>query len=151
LSFSIKFLDKAVPKEQLLPGDEGLLVEITIGDFVEDTEVLTGFWSKSDYVNQWIEALDRIIYGEDDTKSALATVVLNPDDPKHGYVIHWWPMYKQGNAVYIQEESVPFDKREAPIDLNDIYAYVGGREKGVSEWTTSIDELKGFRSTLNES
>lgn len=154
MAFTIEFLKEPIPDNWLLPGEDGILARITIGDFDEKETILTNYWSRIEYINQWIEACSRIIDGNDGIKSAIATAVHDPSDPKHGYVIAWWPLYKVGDKVYIRNGSVPFVEKGSPVDLNNLYEYVADRivtdENPPSEWEITLNELKIFKEELTK-
>jgi hypothetical protein len=150
MAFSFRFEDGPVPTEWLTPGEQGLLVSVTIGDFNEKEVILTGFWDKNDYIQQWTEAISRLVSGDNDTKVALATAVHNPSDPKHGYVVNWWPMYKDGESVHIRNGAIAYDPTAEPINLTSLYSYVPNRESKdrASEWTVPLSELDDFLKEL---
>jgi len=157
MSFYIKFLDKPIPTTWLLPHEKGLMARVTIGDFSEDVTILTGYWQKEDYIAQWIKGVRRLINGVNGTKSAIVTAVHDPQNPKHGYIVQWWPMYKEGARVYVTNSALPYDKKGPPVDLANLYDYVEDRQidtddgEQPSEWITTIPELQEFLNSLQSS
>lgn len=55
-------------------------------------------WSIEDYKRQWKEALERLKHHD---KSCLV-VAYTAVDKNHG--VEWWPLYRIGNTVYIQNQ-----------------------------------------------
>lgn len=152
MSFSIRFLNKPIPEAWLLENEQGYLVRVTINDFNERDTVLTGFWTKDDYIKQWIQAASMLTQGDKHAKAAFATVVHNPKDPRHGYVIQWWTAYRSGEDVYIRSEAVQYHEHAEPIDLTRMYEYIPDRKVGesVSEWKVSVGDVVQFGKALDE-
>jgi hypothetical protein len=151
MSFSIKFLDEPIPDEWLVPGDRGELAVITITNFSEKETILTNYWTKDQYIAQWLDAIETITNGSGG-KAAFATAVHNTSNPKHGYVVMWWALYKQGGKIIIRNSSIPYEEGMALVDLDRLYDYVPDRDDNqeVSEWEIAIEDLQEFKSYLQK-
>ena len=70
--------------------------KITIDDFWETFEMALNYWSVEDYERQWREGLERI--KNYDTSCLVASI----HDPAKRHYLLWWPLYKEGGKVLIQ-------------------------------------------------
>jgi CdiI N-terminal domain len=119
---------------------------IIIGDFTETFRVPLGFWGESDYRRSWQLAFE-VLKADPSSTSCLMTSMT---DPTNSNFLGCWPMYRQGEVVYIQNAIIFLDEIEGPFDPAAPWRYVGPRnqidEDGntVSEWATSMDSLKEF-------
>jgi hypothetical protein len=71
--------------------------------YVETFKMALGFWSIEDYQRQWREGLERI---KTHDTSCLVTSVQNP---YKRFFIVWWPLYKVGGNIFIQNELIMGD------------------------------------------
>jgi hypothetical protein len=119
-----------------------LIGEIRLNDFVERLEVPVVFWSADQYEQQWEDGVNRLLSGA--LKSCLITAMY---DPKAANFIVWWPMYRAGDVVILQNQILFLDRLALPFDPLDPYRSIGDRitasEEGeaISEWILSFDEL----------
>lgn len=152
MEFLLAFTNSIVPTQWLIKGDSGLLAQINIGDFSEDIVVITNYWSREKYLFQWQEGVSRLIEDPNCTKSALATAVHEPQDPKHGYIVQWWTLYKEDTTIYVQSQSIPKADNKV-IDLNNLYSYIPNRVQNAnderSEWRTDLTALKAYSDYLS--
>lgn len=153
MSFSIEFLDAEVPKERLQPGEKAVFSRITIGDFSEELIIPVNYWSKSDYTNQWVNGVDRLLATPSHVTSALFTEMYNPDNKK--YPSMCWPLYKEEGVVYVQNYYEPLDKLKHLFQLEELYSYIPDREipdkadkYHISEWVTSVAEMREWLDKL---
>jgi hypothetical protein len=150
MSLSIRFLEEPVPSSWLADDEQGFLVGVTIGDFYERDTVLTGYWQKQDYINQWYDASQRLLTGGDNVTSAYATAVHDPIEPNHGYVVMCWPTYRVGDKVFMQNAGIPYDRSQPSITIAKLYDYVPERKitDDVSEWELSVEDIQTFSNEL---
>lgn len=148
MAFSLSFLDEKVSKDWDSSGEMRLGL-IVIGDFEEHFEASLSYWSVEDYRRQWKQALERVKTGE--TKSSLITRMY---DPQTANLIVWWPLYREGQQVYIHNSFLLMDALNEPFDPLAPYKHVADRrtigEDGgrISEWETTITEIEEFLATL---
>jgi hypothetical protein len=122
---------------------------IIIGDFEERFEASLSYWSVKDYQRHWWQALERIKAGE--IKSSLIT---NMYDPQTANFILWWPLYRDGQDVFVQNHVVPMDEINGTFDPVNPYVHVRDREtvnedgKRISEWKTTVAEIEDYLNTL---
>jgi hypothetical protein len=77
------------------------LGEIFIGDdFWETIAPALDYWTIADYKRQWQEGLERI--KTHDTSCLVASV----QNPYLAPLINWWPLYKKGDKIFIQNELI---------------------------------------------
>jgi hypothetical protein len=118
---------------------------LIIGNESEIIEIPLDFWSISEYMEQWIEAIIRLMRMPN---SVLVLGMSDPSDPKHA--LYLWPMYRVKKLVYIQNKFVDYNDIPKPFLLQDIYNSVGDRKQYdddgnlISEWCTTTDEIKEF-------
>jgi hypothetical protein len=142
MTFLITFL----PKDAETPPD-GCYGEIQVGDFRETFLSSLEFWKEPDYERQWREALDRISQGEE--KSSLITSIR---DPQKTIGVYWWPIYRIGDTLHVQNAIRFFRDLDRPFDLANPYASIPDRraenEQGqkYSEWITGVHEVIEFLS-----
>jgi hypothetical protein len=127
-------------------GERAAYGVIQIGDHTERFLASLDFWTRSDYLRQWQEAIDRIKQGHE--KSALFTSIT---DPKYGNFFTWWPTYVVDGIVYFRNGLLFLDRLGEPFDLANPYKYVENRTTktqdgtAVSEWSLDISEVMNAR------
>lgn len=138
MSFAIQFCGPYNPDENTYKG------EIVIGDHTESFWAPLWYWSVADYERQWKEGLIRVVEGQ--TKSCLITSM---NDPTLAKFIFWWPLYRVGNQIYIQNHILFLDKR-LRFSEKDLYERVPDREvlsdegDPISEWATTTEVLSSI-------
>jgi hypothetical protein len=71
-------------------------------------------------------------------------------DPRNSNFLVCWPMYREGENVYIQNTIIFLDEIEGDFDPATPWSYVGPRQgidedgNKISEWITSFDSLREF-------
>ena len=120
--------------------------KIIIGDFTETFRVPLGFWNESDYRRSWRQAFE-VLNANPQSTSCLMTSMT---DPRSSNFLVCWPMYREGEDVYIQNAIIFLDEIEGAFDPAVPWDYVEPRhgidEDGnkISEWITSMDALREF-------
>jgi hypothetical protein len=119
---------------------------IIIGDFTETFRVPLGFWDESDYRRSWRQAFGVL----DANPRSTSCLITSMTDPRSSNFLFCWPMYREGEDVFIQNAVIFLDEIEETFDPATPWAYVEPRrgidEDGnkISEWITSIDSLREF-------
>jgi hypothetical protein len=124
--------------------DEGplLIGEICFGDLDESFESSLHSWSREQYEASWREAIATVLRGE---KAALITEFSLPSENNR---LWWWPLYPDGDTVYIQQHILFFQQLEHSFDPIKPFASLGKRkthdEDGnkISEWTAKRSEFQ---------
>jgi hypothetical protein len=117
---------------------------IVIGDFVETFRVPLGFWSDSDYRRSWRQAFDAL---KVDLNSRSCLLVLMTD-PEISNFLTCWPMYRNGENVYIQNAIIFLGELGPDFDIGEPWASIGPRcaidedRNKISEWVTSMDSVR---------
>ena len=119
---------------------------IIIGDFTESFRVPLGFWDAADYRRSWRQAF-QVLNANPHSTSCLMTSMT---DPRNSNFLVCWPMYREGEDVYIQNTIIFLDEIEEAFNPAAPWVSVGSRhgidEDGnkISEWITSMDSLREF-------
>ena len=121
---------------------------IVIGDFTETFRVPLGFWDESGYRRSWRQAFDVL----DSDPHATSCLVTSMTDPASSNFLVCWPMYRDGEHVYVQNAIIFPGQAGEGFDSAAPWGCLeprrGTDEDGnkVSEWTTSMDSLREFFS-----
>jgi hypothetical protein len=150
MGFTIRFLksDEYPPGKKLVyeaNNKKLCLGKITIGDFEETFESSLNFWSKDKYEAQWHDAIIRITEGED-----MSCLITSMYDPLLANFLTWWPLYREGRKIIVQNHLFFLEEAKGHFDPENPYAYVKKYEainedgEKISQWVTSIDEIREF-------
>src|SRR5579863_9497627 len=101
--FDIYLTDESVP--DLKPGDRAVYGKIRIDDYQETFVASLVFWSPAQYQRHWETSLRRIVAGGD--RSALITSYV---EPAPGGFLYWWPLFREGQTVHLQNQMLFFDQ-----------------------------------------
>ena len=118
---------------------------LRIGEFWEDFYSSLFHWSRAQYMNQWRRAVQDIVDGA--KQSALIVSFLTLDVSSN---LEWWPMYRVGETVYLQNHLLLFDQLESPFSPEAPLASLRHRntisETGdsISEWSVQLSALEHF-------
>ena len=136
MPLNIHWLKDTQPRGRILIG------EIVLNDYVERFEASSSFWKARDYEQQWSGGLARLRQGE--LKSCLITDMY---DPSNASFIRWWPIFRSGEQIVIQEQILFLDRLDSPFNPSDPYRFIGDRKsisddgERVSEWVVNLDSL----------
>ena len=146
--FEIVTTDESV-SETAAEGVPAVVGKIVIDDFQETFTASLAFWTRGDYELHWKRALERLIAGGE--RSALITDYSQP--PAHvgseDFLI-WWPLYRDGDTVYIQNHLLFFGQLSRPFSPDRPWDSVRDRRlvnedgQNISEWATTIEDIKHF-------
>lgn len=143
MAFSISLLLEPVP--DLEPGVKASLGLIKIGSFQERFSASLMYWNAEDYERHWKQAVARII-----KSSAVSCLITSMLDPATANFIFWWPMYCEGDTVFIQNQILFLDQLPSPFDEHAPFSHVPERKilsedgEKISEWFVSIKDLESF-------
>jgi hypothetical protein len=118
---------------------------IRIGLFEETFHSNLTFWQPQDYTRHWLEACDRVLK----TSHASSALITSMEDPDSANFITWWPLYREGQKVYIQNHLLLFDQLKEPFRLENPFVHVPARETKdegtkISEWETDLGAIREF-------
>jgi len=145
--FDIFLTDK--PVEDLDPGVEAVYGQIRLGDFQESFVADVVLWKPSQYLQHWRSAVRRIVEGEE--RSALITSFLEPSLSRY---LVWWPLYRDGQNVRIQNQLRFFDQLRRPFSLERYWDSVDQRRQisdngeKISEWIVPVEDMKAYLTHL---
>jgi hypothetical protein len=120
--------------------------KIIIGDFTETFMVPLGFWDESDYRHSWRRAFE-VLNANLHSTSCLMTSMTDPDNSNF---LICWPMYREGEDVYIQNAIIFLDEIEGAFDPEAPWSFVQPRHRidedgnKISEWVTTMGSLREF-------
>ena len=118
---------------------------ITIGGFREGFLSLQSFWNAAQYESHWRTAIGRIL--NSDVTSCLITSIA---DPSQTQLLFWWPLYREGNYIYLQNGILFFAQSQLPFDPDDPFASVPPRTmidddgRRILEWKLNVRDLEAF-------
>jgi hypothetical protein len=151
MGFAINFVD--IVRENMSPKHDKAVGQIIIGDFKEELIIPLDFWLKSDYIEQWKDGVNKIISTGGEVRSALITEMYNPKHPD--FPAMYWALYRTDEAILIQNYYQPLNTVQNDFTYDDLYKLIADRENPitkdiapVSEWTTTLDELKEWQEKL---
>jgi hypothetical protein len=143
MPFSIEFPPEAA--EEIWEGEKIRMGRITLGDFTEQFMVFLHFWSPIEYEVQWRDAVRRIVSG-----SQVEALITEMHDLKTARHLVLWPMYREGDQVFVQNRLLFLENLGRPLKLELVIAGMGERQTvnkdvhKISQWSVSIDELQIF-------
>jgi contact-dependent growth inhibition (CDI) system CdiI-like immunity protein len=123
---------------------------IRIGDFHERFEMDLSFWSRPDYERHWLRGVGRLLAGGD-----VSCLVSAMRDPETAEFIIWWPLYRLGDEVKVQNQILFMTDLPETLDPEDPFRHVLPRTTSstegtpVSEWTTTMEALRQFMAGLS--
>ncbi len=122
---------------------------IRLGDLSERFLSTLHDWRVANYKRQWKEAITALVDGAE--KGALVTDFSNPDK---GGIITWWPMYRDGTKVFVQNQLLfpwvapkPFSLEKAITNIGPFETTSEDSGHPISTWQVSIKDLETFAST----
>jgi hypothetical protein len=139
--FEIILTDEIVPETD--PGVVALYGKIYVGDFAETFITSLVSWNQKAYERHWASALRRLLEGA--SKSALITSYVEPGLADH---LVWWPLYREGDTVYVQNHMLFYDQLGKPFSSGDPWRSVPQRRtvnpegQRISEWETDLSSIQ---------
>jgi hypothetical protein len=143
--FDIYLTKEIVPEGD--PGVEAVYGKIRLGAHSETFIASLVFWTSERYEQHWKVAVRRLIRGED--RSVLITSYIEPNRFPDEHLI-WWPLYRVGTTVYIQNQLLFFDRLSRPFSVADPWTFVQARRTvnddgdKISEWSVPIASFAEF-------
>jgi hypothetical protein len=96
---------------------------IVIGNFTETFTAALGFWDESDYRRSWRRAFEVLEVGPGSASCLMTSVT----DPRSSNFLVCWPMYREGEDVYVQHAVIFLDEVGAAFDPAAPWGCVGPR------------------------
>jgi hypothetical protein len=127
------------------PGETAVYGRITIGDFSEELYVGLASWDREKYEHQWKVAIARIVAG-----AGRSALIVSYIELLFSHYVMLWPMYRDGETVYIQNRMLFFDQLSKPFSTDRPWDSLQEREtispegERISEWVTDIDSLRAY-------
>ncbi|WP_282704300.1 hypothetical protein [Streptomyces sp. CC219B] len=146
--FSIKVIDDSV-SEGATPSPSEAVGRIWVGSFTETFLMDLSFWSVDEYRRSWEGALRKLEGSEKEISCLIASIT----DPAASNFISCWPMYRDGDMIHVQNSLIFLDELDEPFDPQEPWRYVEPHrevdEDGnrISEWVTSVSEVRQFRES----
>ncbi len=104
------------------------------------------YWDTAQYEKHWHDAITRLVNGAE--CSALITDM--PPPSPTGYAIDWWPMWREGDNVYVQEQLIIQSELKEVFDPSNPYVHIDPHitelESGdrPSEWIVPLQDFVEF-------
>ncbi|MGW1717507.1 hypothetical protein [Streptomyces sp. NPDC002156] len=123
---------------------------VTVGDFSESFPMDLSFWTVGDYYRSWERALRELETRKNSTSCLISSIT----DPEVANFIFCWPIYREGEDVYVQNSIIFLDDLEDRFNPQEPWRYVEARslidEDGnqISEWSTTISRVRRFRESI---
>jgi len=122
---------------------------ISLGSHIDYFRASTSLWKLQDYETQWREALE--IVTRDGVPTALITDLY---DPASASLITWWPMWRDGGEIRIQNQLLIFEQLPTPFNPQLPYEHMGEYSGAVtddgektSEWKVPVLDVLAFLRT----
>jgi hypothetical protein len=119
--------------------------ELQLGEHSEYFESVLEFWRLEDYQRSWAAGLRRLLGGT--SVSCLATSMI---DPPTANFVEVWPLYRDGEDVYVQNQLIFMDHLThefdpaAPWESVRPRAVVNEGGQKIQEWRVSLDDVREF-------
>jgi hypothetical protein len=133
--FSIKLLPGKAPRTAN--------AEIVIGAHKEIAEVPLQYWRRDQYRDQWHGAIERIVSGK-----PTACLITGMHDPRTANFLMWWPMWREGEIVYIQNQILFMDDIRASFNESEPHRFIPKRAtvtddgEKISEWSVNVNDIR---------
>jgi hypothetical protein len=147
MPFSVEF--PLCSTEEVWEGQRVMFGRITLGNFTEEFAAYLDYWSSVEYEAQWKEAVCRIISG-----ASIDALITDMHDLKTAHHLVSWPMYREGNRVFIQNRLLFLNDLGRPSQLEHAIAKLGERkavnhvDAQISEWSATVNDLEVFIDRL---
>jgi hypothetical protein len=135
--------------DEVVEESDGFAVygRIHIGDYYETFFASLDGWTPAEYCEHWRAALTRIVDGE------AQSVLITSYQPAHILSV-WWPLYRVSDVVFVRNELLIYEQLKEPFDVGAPWNLIRERraltDEGlpISEWTTSVAEIKAALAAL---
>lgn len=123
----------------------GVYGKIYLEDHYETFSTSLEYWEPREYIESWRAELRRLVDG-----ASTAALITSYHPPRPGDFWFWWPLYRIGDIVYIQEQMLFFDQLPAPFRADRPSESLMARETitdegaRISEWQTTVTEIEAF-------
>ncbi|MET7671838.1 hypothetical protein [Micromonospora luteifusca] len=122
------------------------LGRITVGGFFETFEMSLAFWSPEEYRASWRDALEMLRHRDD----AISCLVSSITDPSTSNFVFCWPLYRNGDDVFVQNAVVILEDLTESFDparpWRSVRPHASVDEDGnrISEWLTDMSQVTSF-------
>ncbi len=126
-------------------GEEFSLGTFVLGSKTEGFHASFDYWQPDDYEKQWREAIGLIVNGAD--RAALITEMPTPSEANF---IRWWPMWRFGDCVKLNEQILFMKQLEPPFDFENPYVHVDNYQEydddgeHISVWDIPLQDFIDF-------
>lgn len=104
------------------------------------------YWNAERYAQSWRTSFAVLLSGE----AARSCFVSSITDPENSNFIMIWPLYRQGDLVFIRNSILFLEELREPFSSLEPWRSVGPREAvdengdRVSEWSCRLDDITDF-------
>ncbi len=107
------------------------------------------YWSRAQYEQQWIAAAQRLLGNA--SHSVMITSFVPPPRAAHARdFLVWWPLYREGDVVYVQNQLLFFKQLSEPFSTSRPWDSVRPRQTvnaegfEISEWRTTTESIREY-------
>jgi hypothetical protein len=117
---------------------------LTLGAFLEEFQAPLHEWAPGDYTAHWLESAQRLLKGA--PVAVFLTHMMRPDATYH----IGWPVWLEGDRVYVQERLFLRDQLNGPFDPEYPEVHAGLRREispegeRISQWQVGLRDLVAF-------
>jgi hypothetical protein len=125
--------------------------ELKLSEHSEYFESVLEFWGLEDYERSWSAGLKRLLDGA--AVSCLATSMI---DPPTANFVEVWPLYRNGDDVYVQDHLIFMDQLShefdpaAPWESVRPHSVVDEDGQKIQEWRVSLDDIREFYASAGQ-
>ncbi|MFF8991692.1 hypothetical protein ACF09H_17455 [Streptomyces sp. NPDC014983] len=107
------------------------------------------YWGVEQYQDNWVRALNILEREQDATSCLVASIT----DPVNSNFVFCWPLYRSGEAVFVQNSIILLDELAEAFIPDEPWCFVEPRStvdadgNDISEWQTTIGEVREFLRT----
>lgn len=143
MPFSIQFPPDAT--EETDENQRFMAGRKTLGDFREEFLAHLDYWTPKQYEAQWRDAVLGIVSGK-----SVDALITDMHDLRTAHHLVSWPMYREGDRVFVQNRLLFLNDLGRPQQLEDLIPRIGNRrtinDEGaqISEWDVGVSDLLAF-------
>jgi hypothetical protein len=123
--------------------------KIYVEDYRETFITDLSHWNRAQYEQHWIRGLQRLL-GKAAHSVLITSYVPPPTQPTAEDFLVWWPLFREGDTVYVQSQLLFFAQLsnpflpESPWDSVQPRQTVNPEGLEISEWMTTLESVRDY-------